>query len=422
MFTTARYLKNWIPKLHGKKFIVEGDLIDFSQVKPGSVFPDRWKTSKIKGRMLANLITTSGSSYVLEGRLNYRQALLEAIPQFVIQAFANGFPENWESYREQWKVFNREQATNCNMSSNISVTSSMGNVSTFVRGRKDLPIYLHPLAPASLLPEPDLAPRDENDETPPEQKAKRPDRKKVVEGKVAAEEKMQPPKRQRKRREKKKEEEASKQQERPVKTRRGRSKTEMEERSQQDEKTTAQDAKEAGSAPARIGRLKKQSQQQQQQSRTRQRLTPKVQEKEVKQLLPKKKGRQTKKRSENHEDGAQGQQMKSTLKRAGRTRTKLKEEERMVETTRRVTRSQSPLKKRSEETGCEKAKAADAGERGKKKNEEAGGKAVVTTTMMVHSPPSGGRRQTRKQATPKRIVRVPQGKEGDQCIFSCLAS
>ena len=137
---------------------------------------------------------------------------------------------------------------------------------------------------------------------------------------------------------------------------------------------------------------------------------PKGQEEQEKQPLPKKRGRQAKNRKENQEKkGVQGQQTKATPKRADRRRAKSKEEEVPVETMRRVTRSQSPLKKKAEEMGCEKAKAADADRRGKKK-EEAGGKAVAMTKT-VQSPPCSGRRQTRKQAMPKRIVRLPQGKE-----------
>ena len=93
LFDNARYLKNWTPKLHGKEFIVEGDLIDFtSQGGDGCnsyfCFPDRWKTSKIKRRHLANLVATSGSVYVLEGAMNIPLAEFEAIPQFVVDAFA----------------------------------------------------------------------------------------------------------------------------------------------------------------------------------------------------------------------------------------------------------------------------------------------------------------------------------------------
>jgi len=90
LMTRARYLKNWVPTLHGgKKFIVEGELLDFTPgVEPGAVFPERWKTSKIRSRRLPNLVETSGSAYVLEGRLNFRLALELNLPQFVVQAFA----------------------------------------------------------------------------------------------------------------------------------------------------------------------------------------------------------------------------------------------------------------------------------------------------------------------------------------------
>ena len=74
-FSSARYLKNWLPRLKGNKFIVEGDLINFSAGRADAVFPDRWKTSKIKGRTLPNLVTTGSSNYVLEGSLNFRYVL-----------------------------------------------------------------------------------------------------------------------------------------------------------------------------------------------------------------------------------------------------------------------------------------------------------------------------------------------------------
>jgi len=135
LMSSARYLKNWVPSLHhGKKFIVEGELLDFSLGSaPGSVFPERWKTSKIRRRRRGYLVETSGSAYVLEGKLNRRLAEETNMPQFIIHAFQDGFPENWEVYRDQWKLFLHEQIVNC---SSISSISSVGNASAFVRTRQ----------------------------------------------------------------------------------------------------------------------------------------------------------------------------------------------------------------------------------------------------------------------------------------------
>ena len=80
---------NWVPRLeNGKKFIVEGDLLDFeTDPENPNRFEERWKSSKIVERHSQNVVITKKTPYVLEGTLDIAYAKMEDTPQFIIRAF-----------------------------------------------------------------------------------------------------------------------------------------------------------------------------------------------------------------------------------------------------------------------------------------------------------------------------------------------
>jgi len=87
----------------------------------------------VERRQANVLMTKKTTTYVLEGKLNFSLASEGGLPTFIIVAFKDGFPENWETYRKQWITFKQQQASN---DSNMSTVSSLGNVSHFVQKPK----------------------------------------------------------------------------------------------------------------------------------------------------------------------------------------------------------------------------------------------------------------------------------------------
>jgi len=130
--SSAKYLKNWVPRIKGDKMYVEGCLLDFDNANPDH-FSERWKSTSVVERRRANVVMTRKTPYVLEGKLSFQHAHEGGLPTFIIMAFKDGFPENWDLYRKQWLTFIQQQASN---NSNMSTVSSLGNVSHFVQKPK----------------------------------------------------------------------------------------------------------------------------------------------------------------------------------------------------------------------------------------------------------------------------------------------
>lgn len=83
-----RYITNWIPVLHGgKKFIVEGDLLDFTHPENPNHYEDRWKSGKVTGRISKKILVTKKTKYVLEGKLNFAHAQEKNLPFFIVHSF-----------------------------------------------------------------------------------------------------------------------------------------------------------------------------------------------------------------------------------------------------------------------------------------------------------------------------------------------
>ena len=109
LYEKARYLVNWVPRMKSKKMIVEGDLLTLGSSKQN----ERWVTSRIVERLRPNLIMTKkGQPYVLEGKMNYQAALAINVPQYIMTAFKNGFPADWDHFRQEWRRFILEQREN----------------------------------------------------------------------------------------------------------------------------------------------------------------------------------------------------------------------------------------------------------------------------------------------------------------------
>ena len=72
----------------------------------------RWFTSRVISRIKSNLVQTKGGPYCLEGKMNFQLAFSYGTPQFILSAFKSGFPENWETYREEWRKFIKQRSMN----------------------------------------------------------------------------------------------------------------------------------------------------------------------------------------------------------------------------------------------------------------------------------------------------------------------
>jgi len=179
----CRYLQSWIPRLRNKRLYVEGDIIDLDSSNLGVGQDQRWVTSRIVRRVCKDRVATKGgTTYVLEGPLVIRPEeggkMVEdgPTPNFVLDKFKDGFPENWSKIVNHWikfneqniintttmSVFNSTSATNMAMSnltalSNISAIS--GNTSRYLNPgvRSHNPQLSINLGPnLSILPEEEL--------------------------------------------------------------------------------------------------------------------------------------------------------------------------------------------------------------------------------------------------------------------------
>ena len=111
LYENARYLVNWVPRMKSKKMIVEGDILTLTAKKKVKS-DDRWFTSRVVDRLRPNLIMTKGGPYVLEGKMNYQAALTLNVPQYIMTAFKNGFPAEWDYFRQEWRRFILQQREN----------------------------------------------------------------------------------------------------------------------------------------------------------------------------------------------------------------------------------------------------------------------------------------------------------------------
>jgi len=159
----CRYLMSWIPRLRNKKLYVEGDLLDLDSSSPIVGSDQKWVTIKIYRRVSNTRVATKkGTVYVLEGQLVVRSGrekdkLAEdgPTPNFILDKFRDGFPENWERLVGHWIkfddqnsintfVFNSTSMTNNNMSmSNMTalqnISSISGNTSRYLTSRSRVP-------------------------------------------------------------------------------------------------------------------------------------------------------------------------------------------------------------------------------------------------------------------------------------------
>jgi len=124
----CRYLQSWIPRLRNKRLYVEGDIIDLDSSNMGVGQDQRWVTSRIVRRVCKDRVATKGgTTYVLEGPLVIRPEeggkMVEdgPTPNFVLDKFKDGFPENWSRIVNHWIKFNEQNIIN---TTNMSVFNS----------------------------------------------------------------------------------------------------------------------------------------------------------------------------------------------------------------------------------------------------------------------------------------------------------
>ena len=83
---------------------------------------NRWFTSRVIDRVKPNLVETKGGPYCLEGKMNFQIAVKYNTPQFVMQNFKAGFPENWDMFREQWrKMIKQQRGVSCKIDTTIAI-------------------------------------------------------------------------------------------------------------------------------------------------------------------------------------------------------------------------------------------------------------------------------------------------------------
>ena len=92
------YLDLWMPKLINNKLYLEGNKLDPAT---GAYFEAPWQSSRIMTRISERVVATKkGTRYVLEGGLRVRESETpdsSPMPEFIIDNFAGGFPENWQT-------------------------------------------------------------------------------------------------------------------------------------------------------------------------------------------------------------------------------------------------------------------------------------------------------------------------------------
>ena len=89
---------------------------------------------------------TKGGPYVLEGKMSFQIAFSHRTPQFILTAFKNGFPENWDMYRSQWRMFIIQQRDNDDLDSEASTTILSQNSGFQVPTKKTPPVLSQSLS------------------------------------------------------------------------------------------------------------------------------------------------------------------------------------------------------------------------------------------------------------------------------------
>ena len=112
------YLDLWMPMLKNNKLYLEGNKLDPTT---GAYFEERWHTSRIMTRISERVVATKkGTRYVLEGGLRVRDSELAGsspIPEFIVNNFAGGFPESWQTLVVSWAAWLERQKSTTNTSS-----------------------------------------------------------------------------------------------------------------------------------------------------------------------------------------------------------------------------------------------------------------------------------------------------------------
>ena len=98
----TKYITNWVPILKGRKLLIEGNLLDFTHEDPNH-YKRRYFTSKVLQRKSSNIVVTKGGEYCLEGKLNVIEAMKHATPNFIIDSFWRGVPEQWQTFTQKWR-------------------------------------------------------------------------------------------------------------------------------------------------------------------------------------------------------------------------------------------------------------------------------------------------------------------------------
>ena len=116
------YLDLWMPMLRNDKLYLEGNKLDSTT---GAYFEERWHTSRIVTRISDRVVATrKGTQYVLEGGLRVRESQTDCspIPEFIVNNFAHGFPESWQTLVTSWVAWLERQKS----TTNASVSRNMG--------------------------------------------------------------------------------------------------------------------------------------------------------------------------------------------------------------------------------------------------------------------------------------------------------
>ena len=116
------YLDLWMPMLRNNKLYLEGNKLDSTT---GAYFEERWHTSRIVTRISDRVVATrKGTQYMLEGGLRVRESQTDCspIPEFIVNNFAHGFPESWQTLVTSWVAWLERQKS----TTNASVSRNMG--------------------------------------------------------------------------------------------------------------------------------------------------------------------------------------------------------------------------------------------------------------------------------------------------------
>ena len=112
------YLDLWMPKLINNKLYLEGNKLDPAT---GAYFEAPWQSSRIMTRISERVVATKkGTRYVLEGGLRVRESETpdsSPMPEFIVDNFAGGFPENWQTLVASWSAWLERQKSSTNTSS-----------------------------------------------------------------------------------------------------------------------------------------------------------------------------------------------------------------------------------------------------------------------------------------------------------------